>query len=142
MVDPFRHLRGTGRTTRLCREALRVATQEHRPVIIWCATLRCAEQILLMMNRMTDIVITSQQIAPSKESKLGVARKTSFGFRIEIGQDRLDIRAASVTGKDAMPNLYEDPTLIGADTRTVYFADHHLVEMMAPWLVTQWEQFR
>lgn len=132
-ADHLLHLRATGRTTRMCHKAMHVALQEHRPVIIWCATLRHAEQVARQLEYCT-------RDAPRSDTLTCTRKKIPWGFEFTIGEDRIRIFAASAAADCG--DLLHDPSVRGEARNTEYFADHYLVESMSPWLITQWEQFR
>lgn len=110
MESPYASLRGTGRTTRMLREVLKIALADRRVIVVGWRDHHC----LHMLQQFTDL--------PEVNKYVYVVNYTRREVTINGG--RVSFRSSQYGDFNWQAKVFPGP-----DSRTPTFVDHHTLEM-------------
>ena len=125
--------RGTGRTTRMLTEAIRLARDEGKHVVVWAANFAHGGQLAEML---ASFSVDNLRFS-AKESRL----HSHVVFR--IGQGRIEILSIQTTKEKRCLEFGDSGNfeVIGYHPDTVYLIDHYTLEYIYPAVIRNWLRF-
>lgn len=127
-MDPYLPFRRIGRSTRMIRAAIRLAS-DGQHVLVWAPDERT-------VGHLREILVQEHN------DPLRLAVVSPWSTKLSVGKGSVEIRSfAHDRASNNVLGDYGTFMLAGASHRTQYFLDHSLLERLYPNVLQQWLEF-